>query len=226
MRVFIADDDVLIAEHLAEIVQTFGYQLAGMAHSKEEVLQMIDNCKPDIALLDIAMENKYDGIEIGEYIIQNNHFPIIYITAHSDIQTIDKALKTKPSGYIIKPFTEADVYTAIQIAVENYNENSSINFIMVKDGYKNIKLFFFEILYITTSNNYIDIQTDLHKYTLRQSLYEILDTLNHSDFIQVHRSFVINKSKISKYDSGKLFIGDAVIPVSRKYIKAIHDLLV
>jgi len=225
MRILIGEDDILIAEHLKEIIKSFGYDVVGVAHNKEQILKLIDKTDPNLALLDIRMEGKYDGIEIGETILKNYNFPIIYITAHSDREIIQKALKTKPSGYIIKPFKSMEVFTALQIAAENFSNKKADNFILIKDGYTTIKLFLYEIIYIKSDNNYIEIYTEKTKYLERNSLESILSTINSDNFMKVHRSYVINLNHLKEFKSNTVILGERSIPVSRKYIKELKDII-
>lgn len=224
MRVYIVEDDILIAEHLEQIVENSRHQLAGIAHNKEDAIIGIDITKPDIALLDIKMNNQYDGIEIGKHVLQYHSFPVIYITAHSNKEIIEKALKTKPSAYLVKPFKDSDVYTAIQIALTNYETKDTEEFIFVKDGFRTVKLLLKSILYLKSDNNYVDIHTETNKYSLRISLQEMLDSMDTDLFVRVHRSFAINKDKITKFASRKFYIKDVSIPVSRKFLKSVKEL--
>ncbi len=213
MKVFITEDDILIAEHLQQIIANTQHQVVGVSDNKNDAIQCINKTKPDIALLDIKMNGCYEGIEIGEYILQNDSFPIIYITAYSNEQIINKALKTKPSAYLVKPFKDSDVYTAIEIALSNYKTRDKEKFIFVKDGFKTVKLLHNDIVYLKSDNNYVDIHTENKKYSLRISLQEILDNLGTNLFVRTHRSFAVNKDKITKYASRKLYLNDIQIPV-------------
>lgn len=223
LNILIGEDEVLIAEHLSDIVQSFDYNVVGIGHKKEDILQLIDATKPDIALLDIRMIGKYDGVEIGEYILNNYNFPVIYITAHSDKDIIHKALKTKPSGYIIKPFTPMDVYTALNIAVEKFEKSNAEKYLLIKDGYKDVKLHINDIFYICSDNNYVEIHTKEKKYLERNSLEKVSERINSEDFIKVHRSYVVNLSHASELSGTTLMVNKEKIPVSRSYLKNVKS---
>lgn len=225
MNILIGEDEVLIAEHLRDIVTSFGYHVVGIGHNKEDIIKLIDKKRPNIALLDIRMKGKNDGVDIGEYILHNYTFPIIYITAHSDKEIVQNALKTKPSGYIIKPFNSMDVYTAIQIALDQFNNKKKDNFILIKDGYKTVKLYLYDILFIKSYNNYIEIYTNKRKYLERNSLENICNTIDSENFIQVHRSYVINLNYAKELKTNQIVLEDFEVPVSRKYYKDLKSIL-
>jgi len=223
MRVVICEDEILIAEHLSTIVKSFGYDVVGIAHNKKDMKELLKRTDPQIALIDIRMEGRYDGIEIGEHILLNHNFPLIYITAHSDTEIIQKALKTKPAGYIIKPFKAMDIFTAINIAMENFSAARAETFIMIKDGYKSVKLYHYEILFLKSDNNYVEVYTDKTLYIERISLEGMLNTINSDRFMKVHRSFAVNLDHIKELKSRELVVGKHLIPVSRKYIKEFKE---
>lgn len=221
MRIVIGEDEILIAEHLSDIVTSFKYEVVGIGHNKEEILTLLKKTKPDLVLLDIRMKNKFDGIDIANYILHNYAIPFIFITAHSDKEIIEKALPTKPSGYIIKPFKPMDVYTAIKIATERFRSGKSDNFLMLKEGYKQVKVFCFKIVYIKSDNNYIEIYTEKKTYIKRCSLESVHNLLKSEDFIRVHRSYIVNKNYIKALLSNQIEVISKTIPVSRKYLKAL-----
>lgn len=224
MNILIAEDDILIAEHLKDIVLSFNYNVIGIAHKKDKVIELIEKNVPDVALLDINMENKYDGIEIGEYIQKNYNFPIIYITAHSEKETIEKALKTKPSGYIVKPFKDMEIFSSIQIAFDKFRSNKSDNYILIKDGYKVAKLYVFDILFVKSDNNYVEIFTKDNKYIERISLASIIESIDSDNFVKVHRSYIINTDYVREIKSLSVIVGDYEIPVARKYRKELKSI--
>ncbi len=225
MNVFLAEDDILIAEHLKDIILSFGYNVVGMAHNKKDAIEIIDTSEPDVALLDINMQRKYEGIEIGEYIQKNYNFPIIYITAHSEKTTIEKALKTKPSGYIIKPFKDMEVFSTIQIAFDKFRNNKSENFIILKDGVRVVKLYSFDILFVKSDKNYIEYFTKDKRYIERKSLGAFLDEIKSENFIQIHRSYAVNIDYVILVKSSTVLIDNYEMPISRKYKRNIKMLL-
>ncbi len=130
-RVLIVEDDPLIAEDIAESLKEIGYIIAGIAYDADEAMALISTSKPDIAILDVNLDSDKDGIEIGGHIQKNFKFPFIYLTSYADKSTIERAKHTRPMGYIVKPFDERDLFTALEIALFNYDApggNTMISF--------------------------------------------------------------------------------------------------
>mgnify|MGYP000252227414 FL=1 len=120
LRVAIVEDEPLIAENLAMYLNNTDFEVAGIAYNYEDALQLIINEHPDIALLDINLESDKDGIDLGEYIFNHIHIPFIFLSSYSDRNTLDRAKKIQPSGYLVKPFNEKSLLTTLEIGLANY----------------------------------------------------------------------------------------------------------
>jgi len=224
MRIVIGEDEILIAEHLKDIVNSFKHEVVGIGHEKSKILNIIAETKPDMVLLDIRMESKFTGIEIGKILLHQYGIPFIYITAHSDKEIIEKALPTKPSGYIIKPFKPMDVYTAIHIASDKFRRTLKDNYVLVKDSGKKVKVYYYNILFFKSDNNYVEIHTKTKTYVLRSSLEKIAKQLTEDGFIKVHRSYIVNSNHIAVLNTRYISIGFHKIPISRANYKQVKQL--
>jgi two-component system, LytTR family, response regulator LytT len=214
-KILIVDDEVLIAEYIQETLSSLGFQTIKLAHDKEQTLSKIESFKPELVLLDIRMEEELEGIELAKLLNEEYHIPFLFITAHSDKGTIEKALDTNPLGYITKPVKKMDMFAAINLAIKQIELNAKRTLVF-KDGYTNVKLFFDDILYVESARNYIYIFTREKKYAIRNSLEWFIQSVPKEEFAKVHRSFVVNTKKISKRGSKTLFIGSIELPTSRR----------
>jgi DNA-binding NarL/FixJ family response regulator len=120
IRVVIVENEPLIAQDIASILEGYDYSVAGIFHAPDMALHYLKSNTPDIAILDVNLNAELDGIAVGEYIMKNCEFPVVYLTAYADKNTIDRAKHTKPMGYIVKPFDEKDIFTTLEIALYNY----------------------------------------------------------------------------------------------------------
>ncbi|MEO0403431.1 MAG: response regulator transcription factor [Bacteroidota bacterium] len=120
IKILVVEDEPLVAEDLAAHVEDMGFEVAGICYSGAEAIQKIDEGNVDAALLDIRLEDNISGIDVAKHIRETNDIPFLYVTSHSDRSTLDEAKVTQPSGYIVKPFDENDLFAALEIAIFNY----------------------------------------------------------------------------------------------------------
>jgi DNA-binding LytR/AlgR family response regulator len=223
-KILIIEDEAVIAEHLRILLEAIGYSNVKMTHSKESAFLFLESFKPDLILLDIRMKNELDGIEIAQHINLSLKIPFIFITAHSDVSIIQKAIETQPAAYITKPFKTADLLAAITIAISKIQSESPLNF-SFKDGYDDVFIELNSIMYVKSDKNYIDIVCNGNKYSLRNSLEWFLNSIPEENFMRVHRSYVVNLNRVKKLSSQNLEIDEHIIPISRKFITELRERL-
>ena len=121
--ILIVEDEPTIAQEIAYNLEDHGFEIAGIAHSSDQALDILYKKKPDIALLDITILGTRNGIELGAIINKTYKIPFLYLTSHADDDTIQKASETYPEGYIVKPFKDSDLAPAIKIALSKSKRN-------------------------------------------------------------------------------------------------------
>jgi DNA-binding NarL/FixJ family response regulator len=137
IKVGIVEDEMIIADTICLALQNLNYDYCKPANSFEKAIQMIESEKPDIVLLDINLNARLDGIDLGHHINANYAIPIIYLTANSDKATIERCKETLPNAFLIKPFSNEELFSAIEIALFSHSAKSgtlpiSKNSILVK----------------------------------------------------------------------------------------------
>jgi signal transduction histidine kinase len=119
-QVLLVEDEGVIALHLRKELVKLGYTVAAVAASGEDALRHIEVRRPDIVLMDIHLTGPYDGIETTLRIPAELQVPVIYLTAHAEETTLDRARATKPYGYLLKPFSERELHATIQMALARH----------------------------------------------------------------------------------------------------------
>ncbi|MBC7862633.1 MAG: response regulator [Bacteroidia bacterium] len=228
LKIFILEDDPLIAESIRMNLEELGYVALEPASTKQEALKQLQSERPDFAILDINIEGRQEGIEVGEFINKNLDIPFIYLTGNSDKDSIDKASKTHPQSYLIKPFSPNDLYSAIQIAISNFkakNKNAKIaeeinvlpESIFIKVGNKYVKVQLHDVCYLKSDDKYIEIITLAGNYSVRTTMESMLASLKDHNFLRVHRSYSINMRHLKEVNGEYLTVFDAKIPVGRVF---------
>jgi PAS domain S-box-containing protein len=119
-RVFIVEDEVIVASDIAETLKSLGYSVAGTAKYGETAIQNIAEIKPDLVLMDIHLAGKMDGVQTAGEIHKTSDIPIIYLTAYADKALLDRAKLTEPYGYLVKPYDERELQSVIEMARYKY----------------------------------------------------------------------------------------------------------
>ena len=116
-RLMVVDDEAVITMQLGMRLRSMGYDVVGTASSAEESVRMAKDLNPNLILMDIVMEGKLDGIHAAEIITAEMDIPIIFLTAYTDDEYIERAKSISPFGYIVKPYSENEVKANIEIAI-------------------------------------------------------------------------------------------------------------
>ena len=114
-KVFIVEDEVIVAESLNDQLQSLGYTVVGQATSGEETLQKINNNLPDLVLMDIMLKGVMDGIETAKEVRDLHGIPVVFLSAYSDSETLKRAKLIEPFGYLIKPYKVRELFTTLEI---------------------------------------------------------------------------------------------------------------
>ncbi|MGZ7043384.1 MAG: response regulator, partial [Methanobacterium sp.] len=122
-NILIVEDESITALGIKHKLQRLGYSVAAVESSGEDAIKKANELKPDLILMDIILKGEMDGIEAAGEIKQGLNIPIVYLTAYSDNNILERAKLTRPSGYITKPFSDADLKSAIEIALYNHPSN-------------------------------------------------------------------------------------------------------
>jgi CheY-like chemotaxis protein len=115
--ILVVEDDINVAAVLEARLESFGYQVCEIARSGLKAIEAQDRHQPDLILMDILLEGDMNGIEAAEQISAKSDVPIIFITCLNDPSVLDKAIRTHPYGYLVKPYDNAELRSCIEIAL-------------------------------------------------------------------------------------------------------------
>ncbi len=127
-KILIVEDEPMIAEDLADICLGYGYELCGTAFSGRQAFPILEDCQPNLLLLDINLGESLSGLELAAYVKQNYLIPFIFITAYADSATLANVRALDPLGFIVKPFNKEQVYSTIEIAWEKQQQGRNLSF--------------------------------------------------------------------------------------------------
>ncbi|MCB0317556.1 MAG: response regulator [Bdellovibrionales bacterium] len=116
-EILIIEDEDIVADDIAEILESAGYALAGRADNGEDAIELAKETSPDLILMDIKINGSMDGIEAADQIRKFADIPVIFLTAFADKETLARAKLTQPQAYLVKPYKEIDLLTTIDLAL-------------------------------------------------------------------------------------------------------------
>ncbi len=124
-RILVVEDEHIVAMGIKKMLKSLGYTVTGVASSGEDAISKAESTFPDVVLMDIMLKGDMDGVEAANEIREKLDIPVVYLTAYSDNKILERAKKTEPFGYIIKPFDERDLYSSIEVALHKYRKEKS-----------------------------------------------------------------------------------------------------
>lgn len=244
VKIFIVEDEIILAEDIKYRLQKMGYEVVGIASTALDALKTIaKNTDINIILLDITIKGDLDGIELATLIKSKYNIPFIFLTSNASTTIVERAKKTNPYAYILKPFNDRQISIALELALVNF-QNKTPNKIFSDKDYKTEKnnvlqiqdsLFlkkeqhfervsFKDILLLQADSNYCNIFTTSKKFIYSTVLKNIEKQLPSNQFLRVHRSYVVNINKVSGFEGNLLFIGEKKIPISKSHKEIVFKL--
>ena len=125
-KIFIVEDEAIVAMNIEKRLQNSGYKVTGIASSSDQVLEKVEIEKPDLVLMDIKIKGTLDGIDTADLIRGKYNLPIIYLTSYTDEETFNRAKMTEPFGYLIKPFETKELTRIIEMALYKNEINKKL----------------------------------------------------------------------------------------------------
>lgn len=247
LKILIVEDDRIMAQDLEEQLLEMGYSITDRVVNSEEALLAFRRRIPDLVLLDIQLQgSKLDGIEIANQFNQIAKVPIIYLTALSDSGTRDRAKVTEPAYYLIKPWHLAQLESALDFALYNFvnkkeaeikhsirvHPGTGERFLFYKDfffvkakGNVQVKVPIKELVYVQAASESVELFTTKGKYFHSANLKSFSKKINHPNLLRVHRSYIVNITKVEKIQDKFLILRKANIPIGPSYKDAVDKAL-
>jgi len=116
-KILIVEDEGIVARETEYRLKDLGYTVCGIASSGAEAIKKAEQADPDVVLMDIMLKGEMDGVYAAEQIRSKLGVSVVYVTAHADETTLQRAKLTEPMGYLLKPFNERELRAAIEIAI-------------------------------------------------------------------------------------------------------------
>jgi len=131
----VVEDEWVVAEQLCRDLKDLGYTVCSTASTGYEAIRQVEADRPDVILMDILLKGRMDGIEAAERITSQLNIPVLYLTAHTNQEYVERAKQTSPFGYLVKPYNRKELYATIEMALHKHRadtESTNIGIILHK----------------------------------------------------------------------------------------------
>ncbi len=229
LKIGIVEDDLIVGKTIYVMLQQMGYKPVKAVRNYNDALKMLSNESPDLLLIDIILDSEKDGIQLADTVNKEFGIPFIFLTANSDTATVNRAKEVKPYAYLVKPFYENDLYSSIEIAFNNFNQQKKLTdsavqstaklagSIFIKEGTVFNKVELSDIIYLESDHVYLNIYTSQKQYIVRSKLEDFVADYSSEPFLRIHRSYAIHLKHLESINELSVEVKGKEIPLSQNY---------
>ena len=242
INILVTEDESIVRKDIERCLGNLGYNVIASADNGEDAISMAMKHKPDLALMDIMIKGDMNGIAAAEEIKRNMDIPVVFLTAYADEGTLNEAKMAEPHGYILKPFKDVDIQTAIEMALHKHSKEREMkqetdflrsmaehkedsDVIFVKNRSRLVRVKNEDLLFVEALKDYVVVHTRTESYTIHSTMKDVETKLGGKEFLRVHRSFIVNIEAIESIKYAMITIDgmDKEIPVGGSYKDSLAD---
>lgn len=238
VHILVVEDELLLAEDIKLRLERMGYHVVAYVPSVQQALEKLKaHPEIDLALIDISLKGKLDGIDLAKVINTIYKIPFIFLTSHADRALVERAKEVRPYAYMLKPFNDREIAINVEMALANYannryysgtegarlpqeEDNSVLHFnesLFLKKDHHYQRVPLADITVLEADNNYTTVYTTHGQYLYSTVLKKMEEKLPGKYFLRVHRSYVVNINAVSGFEGNILYVGEMRVPVSKQY---------
>lgn len=245
LNILVVEDEFLVAADIEESLLSLGYAVQNTLASGQAAIEEVEKQLPDLILMDIILKGDMTGIEAATIIGQKHDVPVIFLTANADVATIEKAKLSLPYGYIIKPFSEKDLQTNIEIArykfendIQSKMESDQFNTFfkasakvknqLILEGEKGLeKINLPNVYYVEREGEQCRVYLRDNDLVIQDNLDRVEKKLPEDTFVRVSVDYIINLDKVFIAKYPELIMADrmTVITVDEEHRELLEAML-
>jgi DNA-binding LytR/AlgR family response regulator len=232
LKILIIEDELITANDIQETLEKAGHQITAIAQSCKEALSSMKHSLPDLALIDITLEDAVDGIATAKALLGQQQMPIIYLTANSETPTVQRAAETYPAAYLLKPFRHKELAIQVELAYHNYQASQGISvnpfaaeslYLPFEKGHE--RIIKQEVLYIEAEGAYVKIFELDRSRLFTMNLGYLVQFFSTPNFYRLSRSYLINLNYVERVERNQLFIKGSGLPFPEPQYKEVMQQL-
>jgi len=215
MRILIVEDNFIQKELLELYVDKIGHEVVGTFETGEKALINMNSLKVDLVLMDINLKGLKNGVETAQEIQEKWGIKVIFTTAQTDFDVLDRAADTQPLDILIKPFSIEQLKASLLLARYKPQKEAKTTtaryivkdgYLVYKDGHMFERLPLSELIYAEGAGNYFDLHFINKKTTLKGTLGELEKELPQKAFCRINRSIIVAISAISSFNNRRVVL--------------------
>ncbi len=238
MNILIVEDEELYASKVEMQIDKLGHECVAVVDNHTDAMAIVDQNIIDLILMDINITGDYDGVELAQDINSTRDIPVLYITSNEDDLSFNRATRSGAAGFLVKPFSDIQLRRAIELVLKQRSDrvkqdekeslseiSEGVLFVKKKDEIRKVDIS--DIYYLEADGRYARIYTQQDMYLVRRSMKELLERLPSDLFMQCHRSYVVNLSKVKSINVAEdvLILEERTVPLSRREKEKLIDRL-
>ncbi|MFN4000356.1 LytR/AlgR family response regulator transcription factor [Algoriphagus sp.] len=229
-KILIVEDEQELANNICEILANLNYKVAAVVDNAVSALEFLEANSVDLVLMDILIHGDLDGIDLAYKIRDSYDLPIVFSTAYSGTEYLERISSDIHEGYLLKPFTLDSLKTAVFFGLKHHEEKlakgkKEKGSLKIMDKGYLVPVPYSEITYLKADGLYTKVYTKAKSYLIRDILKSFEEKLPSKQFLRVHKSFLVNISFINSFNAKKVNLGETSIPIRRGLYKELLEKL-
>lgn len=227
-KILIVEDEVELANNISEILSNLDYKVAAIVDNAASALSFLEGSEVDLVLMDILIHGDLDGIDLAYKIREKYNLAIVFSTAYSGTEYLERISSDIHEGYLLKPFTLDSLKTAVFFGLKRHQEkpdngDRAKGSLKIMDKGYLVPVPYSEIVYLKADGLYTKIYTKAKSYLIRDILKSFEEKLPSDKFLRVHKSYLVNIAFIGSFNAKKINLGDTNIPIRRGLYKELME---
>jgi two-component system response regulator LytT len=227
-KVLIVEDEAELANNISEILSNLDYKVAAIVDNAASALTFLESNEADLVLMDILIHGDLDGIDLAYKIREKYNVAIVFSTAYSGTEYLERISSDIHEGYLLKPFTLDSLKTAVFFGLKRHQEkpdngDKTKGSLKIMDKGYLVPVPYSEIVYLKADGLYTKIYTKAKSYLIRDILKSFEEKLPSDKFLRVHKSYLVNIAFIGSFNAKKINLGDTNIPIRRGLYKELME---
>lgn len=229
-KILIVEDEVELANNISEILTNLDYQVSAVVDNADSALEFLEGHDVDLVLMDILIHGELDGIDLAYKIRESYDLPIVFSTAYSGTEYLERISSEIHEGYLLKPFTLDSLKTAVFFGIKRHEEKKGKDrkpkgSLKIMDKGYLVPVPYSEVVYLKADGLYTKVYTKAKSYLVRDILKSFEDKLPGDQFIRVHKSYLVNLAYIGSFNAKKINLGEKSVPIRRGLYKELMEKL-